>query len=383
VANLNDVIDQLQERIESDHFIIIFGSRNAASGPGLGFRGVRDRRLLLIYIDALERLYSVLVQFAKRRPPVVGHTGKTVIYVFDSSDVPPFFGSPFTDVDPDGIPYIGLQARNNDPTIEAAFQRARADATHEGAHLFNFRERHPHDPYTSSWVWFDEGTAVFFERYVFAGNPDTLRYAMNWVDIPDASLDDWNFRYESGLFVRYLYYRYGIEFLSEVWMNSAKRETPWDTLQRLLAQGPQGTVELFREYCIESFFIWDHRGVMFMPEIYSRYGHRRIVERFEVKVGAVESRRGLALPHLACHYHQINFSENVATVAVTVSSAWSEMMLDVIAVTPDGARGERTPLREGTPHSLRTLGSKHFVLVVCNCSIVRGTHDYQIALSAS
>lgn len=165
-------------------------------------------------------------------------------------------------------------------------------------------------------------------------------------------------------------------------MNSAKRDSPWETLQLLLAKGPQGTIELFREYCIESFFIWDHRGVMFMPEIYSRYGQRRIIERFELSAGTLID-RGLTVPHLACHYHQVNFNENVAAVMIQLSSGWAEMMFDVIPVTLAGERGALASLAEGVTQSLPTTGVRYFAIVISNCSSKHGSRDYEITLSAS
>src|SRR2546423_15646754 len=117
--------------LESPHFVIHFGYRNPPIGRGLGGHGIRDRAVVLTYMDALESLYRAMTARPWRRdPPVTDEAGKTHVYIADSD--------PYT-FHRRRVPFILLSSRSNEPTTQAELNRAAAEAVHEATHLFNFR----------------------------------------------------------------------------------------------------------------------------------------------------------------------------------------------------------------------------------------------------
>jgi len=199
------------------------------------------------------------------------------------------------------------------------------------------------------------------------------------VDRPEVSLDDWAYRYESGLFVRYLTSRMGPKFLSDVWMTAEPQETPLEAIGHLLGQNSSNTCELFKEYCIDAFFLWDHTRPAFVPEVYSRFGERAVAERFKLRLGATVT-RDLTLPHLACQYFRVDFAEGVNTVHLQASSPSNEMRFDVVGVQPDGTRGAATSL-PSRGAGVQTRGVEHFVLIASHCGTKTDQADYRLEIS--
>src|SRR5688572_9247374 len=103
--------------LESDHFILYFGLRNPVNGKGLGVAGVRDRVVVLTYLEALERLYSVMTSPPwNRKPPIVDKSGKTRVYIYNSEIGPYTAEDAFADTEPPGgrVPYIVLLCRRSE-----------------------------------------------------------------------------------------------------------------------------------------------------------------------------------------------------------------------------------------------------------------------------
>jgi hypothetical protein len=150
------LISALDCSSESDHFVVWYCMRDPKTGKGNGRRGVADLRLVVCYIENLERLFITLssppINWA--RPP----TSKVPVYLLDLDDLPE--RSPLAGVDDQGLPYIVLPCRSLEPSPQMAYQRAAVEAIHEATHTFSFAARNPHrlsDPeYHASlkWHWF-------------------------------------------------------------------------------------------------------------------------------------------------------------------------------------------------------------------------------------
>ena len=295
VLRMEDILEKLPLILESDHFIVRFALRNPQEGRGEKRGGVRNQRLLLAYLDALERLYATMTEGPwKRYPPNTGGQGKTLVFVFDTSEFLRSADCPFTSVDHKGIPFIGLPYQNNEPIIHGELQRAAVEAIHEATHVFNFRERPLLDPQTGIWdpavklwVWFDDAMAVFMETLVLSGCPEHLRFIMEWSDRPDMPLDGFYSRYQSSMFVRYLGRRMGLEFINRVWTESKRDEIPIQALDRLLRQenlefsssNPEIRDIFASGYCMDSYFLIDPRSPGFAPEVYERFREGAISEK--------------------------------------------------------------------------------------------------------
>ncbi|MCI0489895.1 MAG: DUF6055 domain-containing protein [Blastocatellia bacterium] len=399
--NLYEVIKKLPLTIESDHFIVHFGLRNPIDGRGLGPGGVRDRVLVLNVLYALERLHNTMTDSPwNRDKPEVGAGGRTHVYLSDSS--------PFTATDGQGIPFINLPCRNNDPTTQAEIRRAAAEAVHEATHVFNHRKRPFIDLFTDPWVWFDEGMALFMETLVVPGNPDYCRFLMNWIDMPEISLDDIHAKYQAGMFIRYLSKRIGNEFINDVWTKSRETEKPLEALVRLMPAGKiflshdPSVKDIFASgYCLDSYFLSDHGRAFLSPEVFIRYGERAVSESAVLKPDSIWEIMD-SLDHLACRYYRFYLKGQVPKLRVSLrasdSNGVAPLKAEMATVILEMQRGEVKPLQiTSSSESGEALevfaemdiqdseGIDHIVLVVTNCGI-KANHDdgkeYTITASA-
>lgn len=395
-SQLQRIVQRLPLVYESTHFILRFGLRNPPIGKGLGRGGVRDLALVQEYGEALERLYSTMTTPPlSRKPPCVGPAGKTAVYVFDIAELfldgSPF---PFTDVDLQDIPYIGLPCRSDEPTTPAELQRAAAAAVHEATHVFNFRERPLRDRLIYEvWSWFDEATCVFMETLVLPNNPDSLRFAMDWADHPEVPLDHWSAQYQAGLFVRYLAERMGPGFISRVWMESATSEKPLEALTRLSREQGQefsspdpDIVDIFASgYCMDSYFPWQGEGTNFAPDVYARYGERAVTESFELQAGDQKTSTD-SLDHLSCRYYRFYVQEGVTTLQIQLQplppTQSTPLKAEIAIVTKARQRGCVQRLQLLSSPTAQCSGEMftelleldihnidHLVLVVSNCGL--------------
>ena len=381
-------IDQLIEVSESRSFKVCWTRRNPNAGRGMGPAGVRDDLIVQWYLEGLEASYRALTQMGWTQPRV-GSGGKTLVFVSELSEL---FGvdSPFTSSDMMGVPFIGLASRTNEPTLAAAQWRAVADAAHEATHVLNASYRPFLDVYSVPWIWFNEGTAVFMESQTSAGNPDSLRFAMDWSDCPEVPLDSEIAWYQAGLFVRYLHQRFGPTVLSRVWRESDVRESPSTTMDRILQEQPGGLrfaspdpniTDVFGAgYCVDSYFV---RG--FAPEVFERYGGRAVSESFELgsqeRVG-VKGRD--TLDHLACRYYRFFPRQGTKRIQVVLHSfppdELSRLRAELVIVGPNFTRGPSIRMQPAPANPVENSfrleadlspfdpsSVDHAVLVVANC----------------
>jgi hypothetical protein len=390
-------------RMESPHFILHFGLRNPTAGKGRGGEGVRDRIVVLTYLEALERLYSIMTAAPWNRPaPIVDQGKKTHVFIYDSD---PFTADdPFSTLAPGStatsVPYIVLPCRNDETTTQAELHRATAEAVHEATHIFNFTERPFDSMLAQEWEWYDEGFAIFMETHVVAGNPDYVRFLKNWIDMPEVPLDHPNAKYQAGMFVRYLAKRMGTAFINDVWTMSAPTEGPFQAIQRMLLPkhvllSPNPAVpDLFASgYCMDPFFLWDHESAGLAPEVFARYGERAITDSLVLRSGSPEATDG-ALDHLACRYYRFYLKGDVSRVSVTLSpdgatnGGGTQLKGEVAAVTSVGRRVSVSPLHalngRAKAESIQLSAElndfdpaevDHLILVVSNCGTRKNPND--------
>ncbi len=351
--------------------------------------------------------------------------------------------TPFMDLDDEEIPYIVLAPRTVDPSPQGDFFLAQCGAIHEATHVFNWSRPQMGTSFSRAlWRWLDEGTAVFMETWLQPGNIDWLRYALDWCDHPEAPLDHnyLVFGYSSSLFVRYLVRRLGAEFLGQLWEQAAdltpplrrlslppamakkaeRWESPLQTAERLLRERLDAARKLAKgkksvpldglwgrfhevnkawpnrslleeviwpDYCLDSYFLWDHNSAGFAPEVFARYGERSVTESFGLASGHEIEVTG-KLDHLACRYYRFypdgEFHRLTVTLETPNPPGLSEKVLlhgQIAVVTDERARGRVEDLQLATasskskPNGQRSIavldapsGQKidHVVLVVSN-----------------
>jgi len=388
---MSPIIAGLPSQAESDHYTVFFGYRDpAARRSGLGIHGVRNPTLINVYLEALERLYQAMTGPVFRRPaPRVDDSGRTPVYVFNIADR---FASnsPFMMVDQDGIPYLGLPCRSADPTLQAAFHRAASEAVHEATHAFNWSARlYQGGLWQEGWHWFNEATAVFMERCLLAGNPDAIRFCLDWTDMPERPLDNRAGMYEAGMFATYLATRFRHGLISDLWTQSTRTETPFDTLNRLMqTECPElHTTEpalcpVFAEYCLDSYFLWDYQSKGFALDVYIRFGKRALADCAALAPGGSHIFKNTA-DHLGCRYQRIELASGVRRLRLQATlSSGSAGRLDIRAavVTKDMKRGSVVHLvpveTPGPPETvclvaeldpINPAATDNVVLMVANC----------------
>lgn len=379
---------------ESEHFVMHFGFRNPRRGKHFELGGIRMSALVHTYFEGLESTYSTLRNPVwMRNPPKTSDDQKTHVYVFDISNYTCFSG-PFSSVDAFGVPFIALHCRHDEPTLSCALQHALSQASHEATHMFNFNERPLGDYDSEPWIWVDEGMAVLMETLVKSGNPDYLRFARRWVDVPEISLDSREGWYQAFMFLRYLYRVLGQQFVNELWIKAAKDETPFDALQRMLNALKEPRIlssadpdirDVFASgYCMDSYFMLDPANPGFAPEIHERFRERAIAESFELEKKVPKSSTN-ALDHLACRYYRIYLDRRVKEVHVTFKTPHRpdghvlkgeivpvtfEMQMSTPTVTL-----RPTGIEDGMDVLSTTIGTlvpekfDHLVLTVSNCGM--------------
>lgn len=388
--DIDKIISLLPDRMRSPHFVVHYGLRNPPAGRGLGADGVRDRVLVLTYLNALERLYRVMTAPPwNRAPPVVGPSGRTEVFICDHE--------PFMAADENKVPLIILSSRSCEPTTNAELCRATAEAVHEATHVFNFTRRPVNETSSEPWVWFDEGMAVLMEMLVVSGNPDYFRFMVDWVDSPETPLDEPYENYQCGMFLRYLYLceNLGPDFINEVWMNSALGDGPLQALERVAAgrglafSSPNPAVpDIFANgYCMDPYFVWDHASVSLSPDMLVRFGERAVSQTFWLKPKTTHGGADY-LDHLSCRYYRIYLDAGVTGVQVRVGvdepCGETKLKAELAVVSTQRRRGRAVALTQSPPPShtadrcrlsatltgLKPKQTDHLVLVVSNCGTV-------------
>jgi hypothetical protein len=364
---------------EEGPFDLHYGFRNPTSnGQGLGMMGIDKPILIERYKNALKQVYTKLTSKGWKVP-----AGRIRVYVFDTTR---YWhnrrDAPFAFPDHAG-PVIGLRSNFNEPTEEAMLDRAEVEAAHEVTHTFN-HVLHPPDMYAAendppwrgdSWKWFDEATAVFMEREVFATHAENLRFARDWAYRPELELEEHRGAggYCASWFVEYLVKTFGWEFLHAVWHDKRDpRERPVHVIGRLLLSkfsrnrpGPEGEQrtcdEMFAEmfagqgradederkrryadkqaarqkgksapgcccnanpgdFCDDNYVTRSYSVHCFAREVHKRFGSRSVAQRLDVPSrGLVGFCASEPIGPLSCRYYQLYPEQHGRSVRVRLT----------------------------------------------------------------
>jgi hypothetical protein len=315
----------------SEHFAMFFVERNPRNARGNGLMGVHSEELVQCYIDSLEATYVDFLNSQWLEPRADPRYGKIPVYVFDTSQLVRQ-NAPFTYSErisgKDYYTFIGLRSEIGEPSWERVLERARVHATHEVAHAFTHAHRPIWPPeWRNGWAWLDEATAVLAEWRLNRAAAEGRRFALEWVNLPELSLetDAWPGGYRSAWFLHYLQEKHDSNFVRDLWREPVPGESAVQAIERRLAGGPN----VFRQadpriddvfgagYCVDTYFTAET-----CEELYKRFGNRAISHSFSISPGGAASLEEFEkLKPLSSRYYRIECASGVESVTVDVNAA--------------------------------------------------------------
>ena len=391
-SRIEEAIAKLNRRQETSCFTLHYAESNPTCHGGCRPESNCDPNLVLTYLHALEIVSDIMKEPPWSRWESIDE--HVPVYVLDIQSSLGWPNCPFTSMDENGFPYIVLCNKNPEPTVHRYHERASAESIHEATHVFNWLKYPKRLDDYGSWSWVDEGIAVYIEYLVMHGNPDYLRFTMNWCDTPQTPLNASQALYESFMFIRYLARRFGTHAVNELWANSLEQETPFQALDRMLPHwnnaplpfsNPVLTEEdLFASgYCLDSYFLADPKSHGFAHDVYQRYTCRAETWSFLLDAGKPQICEDILDP-LACHYFRLYPKHGVKTVTIQLQTPGvdkeTSLKAEVAVVTRDLQKGNvykftasPNPVNQDiilstafpAPADLDTVD--HLVLVVTNC----------------
>ena len=226
-------------------YLIYYGLRTPPQGRcSLGWHGVDDEALIDTYAKELRRAYHYFRDQGWDEPAVNPALRHIPVYVFDTA-------CPFTSRSSSRYTFLVLRSEIEEPTMAACEAQAEIDTCHEVVHSFTHVYRPLKEWKSISWSWFDEATAVYFERELCPGNPATLRFARWWINRPEEPVE-FTKGYAAAWLVLHLVRENGPDFLRDVWRQARPDETPVVAINRLL--GTRGTfADLVHRYAVSSY----------------------------------------------------------------------------------------------------------------------------------
>jgi hypothetical protein len=254
-------------------FQIYYLLRTPPKGRSNGLDGVDDFRLVSTYARALEDTYKHL-RSARWHEPDRGPAADPITVVVHDTPYPHIAPAP---THPGGV-YIGLRSELEETTYHDCLMRAEVDATHEVVHVFTARHRWRTDGYVEggSWAWFDEATAVYFERLLNQGSHATLSngYARLWVNQPETRLEwEKDGGHHGAWLLQYLVNRYGSRFLRDVWHEARLGETPCQVMDRIMQKRTSRRASL--EQLLHNYAVRSHHTSGLDRMANRRYGDRK------------------------------------------------------------------------------------------------------------
>jgi hypothetical protein len=299
---LQEALSVLTEQHESDHFRLNYAPRNRRGGRSAGVNGVDDPGLVAWYAAALDRAYKAFRAEDWEPPVPEGH--KVPVYILAIEKYLDIGARAITNTDTRGSTIL-LRSLNTELRWSDVREQAEVDATHETAHLFTHRHHPPDpDPMASSWVWFDEATAVATERRLCPRAAETVRFGASWAYQPELPLNEVlenGGGYCAAWFLEYLTGRFGHELVRDAW-KVQDAGGPLEALDGLL-KGRHATNlgDVYERFAADAY-AFQHMA----PDVYYRFGERTITEWFDLRLGAeAEGGPDQLLPH-ACRYYRFD-----------------------------------------------------------------------------
>ncbi len=351
---LEAAVEKLNPPKQIGPFLLRYCERNPRIGQGAGSRGVEGERLIFCYQNAFE---LALARFQSK--PHLRELPKNPIpvYLLDILALP--YGSPFMSVNVKGDPFIVLPSRIAQFTPQAELEYAAACAVHEFLHVLREVVR----PYAELmlWRWFDEATAVWGESLVVEGNRTCYEYYLDWSDKPEVPIDNEMQSYGAALFVRYLTVRQDEGFVSRVWKEAKRGESPLQTIKRLLPKNQKEGI--FHDYCVDSYFAQAGGRPTLFAEVHEHYGGRAISESFDAaRGGTIEF--STEVDPLACRFYRFYPGPGVTRMEATLDDDASGVRASLAGVGAGLSRtvkqGKKPVVRVGKPPM------DHVILVLSN-----------------
>ena len=388
--------------------------------------------MIKAYEDSLELAHEELTSYGWSPPPP-GIGGKTNVFIFELSDVIDD-GYPFIDFlrkadveflaedelkermshdasedEPLSSPFIALPCRHNATTSGDELQYAASAAVHEVVHLFNNTYRRLDEATSGAreWAWFDEATAVFFERFLFPKNTNHFQYLQDWADEPEVALDNEAAEYERALFAEHLCrclsdgtlaQEADPRVLADIWTTSERDDSPLDAIATVLSKrtlvftsSDVTVADVFgARYCVDAYFLRD-----WAADVYERFRGRAVAASLTCPHGETSRIESARVDHLACRYYRLypTDAEGILTVTTKVigqNQAMVELKTSLLEVLPNMTRGEKGSVAVDNDHSTYTCqlpnfsteALDHAVLVVANCSHLEKA-EYSVDVSVS
>jgi hypothetical protein len=295
---LRRIIDRLDRRRSEGvaPYVIHYGLRTPPQGRCfLGWHGVDDETLIDTYAAALRRAYDSFRGQGWDAPRVDPDLGHIPVYLYNTA-------FPFTSRSSRRYPFLALRSEIEEPTIPGLHAQAEIDACHEVVHTFTHVHRPLKEWKSVAWSWFDEATAVYFERMLCRGNPASLRFARWWINRPEEPVE-YTKGYAAAWLVQHLVEENAPDFLRVLWHQARPDETPVVAINRLL--GTRGTfADLVRRYAVSSY-----RTDTLDPQAFQRFGCRRfsyVAQLAGNPTGPAGARWDDNLGPLGCRYSKID-----------------------------------------------------------------------------
>jgi hypothetical protein len=287
------------------------------------------------------------------------------------------------------------------PSLQAALEVARVDATHEVAHVFNHCHHAPSGAVFDPWRWFDEATAVFVERQLCSDLDDSLRYGVYWSYRPEHALNLMNSEgggYQAAWFLTYVVGELRQPHLiRDVWhspdAHADSEVGPITILDRLMRWCGSCFENMFEAYAAQTYL-----SHPFDRNIHERFGERTLTEWICLEVGHVFDPDGPTekLDPYGCRYYKIDVADRASALEVCVRVLQRPrsdnvrarvLLLDPnrnlvrqAALTSHGAVPPPNVTSLECVLSLAGIGAECAVLVVTNVPSPRdqGLHSYDL-----
>ena len=277
-------------------YVIYYGLRTPPHGRcSLGWDGVDDEALIDMYAMALRCAYDSFCDRGWVEPRVDPALSHIPVYLYNTT-------YPFTSRSCRRYTFLALRSEMAEPTIPACLAQAEIEACHETVHAFTHVHRPLKEGKSVLWRWFDEATAVYFERGLCHGNLATLSYARVWVNQPEQPVE-FTRGYAAAWLVQHLAQEHGLDFLRDVWQQAHPDESPVGAINRLL--GSRGTFEdLFYRYSVSCY-----RTKTLDLHASARFGCRRfcyVARLTDNWTGPADPKWEDTLEPLGCRYYKID-----------------------------------------------------------------------------
>jgi hypothetical protein len=347
----SDLKGRLVEKATTTHFLLL-------GKPGRGVRAGLDDALVNDYRSWLEEAYNHLTAPPFRRARCAGLQVR--VFVLDTREVSAAFQPPFTDVDNSG-PYLVLPSEVG--YSKASKEDAVAATTTEVTRMFNGFVRHPRDPLTTSWAWFDAGFASMVGDLTRSEDPVRFPIRASLSRCFEALGSE---SYARAL-VEQLSLELGIAGLNNLWLRGSARpeDTPLEALDRYYGLSP--------EYLLSSF----HKHLYVSDPL-----------RFDDDDDAIVVEDGecftheCRLDHAAYRWYRLQPREDLGSLVLRLESSSSTIVAQVGVVDIGGefhsvrSFERQTEVGLSAAHLTNVPAGGHLALIVTNFG-TRGVNNPQ------